>query len=132
MKKISSIEVGKRLVKIRNQYGYKQKIMSVILDIHVMTLCRAETGSNLPSIDTLSHLANKFNVSLDWLFWGEGTMFRNQEGNSKLKNLDSFDHETNEMIGLMKNFPLLKHSVMSHYENFKLEHKDLLGQSFHK
>ncbi len=59
---------GKRLKILRESVlGKTQKELSELLGIPQPTLSSYENGRNIPTIDVAIHIAEKCNISLDWL-----------------------------------------------------------------
>jgi hypothetical protein len=42
---------------------------------------------------------------------------------------DLFTREVEEMIELMKRIPLLRHSILMHYQQFKIDHQELIREA---
>jgi len=63
----------------------------------------------------------KYNISMDYLLCNRGTLYyKEKEGK------DIMDEEIKEMLDLMSKVPLVRHSVMSYYQRFKLENPELI------
>jgi transcriptional regulator with XRE-family HTH domain len=60
-------EFAKRLKTARENKGLKQKELAKELNIVAQTLSAYETGLKLPTLENAVALAEKLNVSLDWL-----------------------------------------------------------------
>lgn len=70
-----------KLKKLRNDLGYTQEKMAQKLHITQTAYGKYEKGINKPTADTLTNLANIFNVSVDYLLDDATTEFgRNQTG----------------------------------------------------
>lgn len=58
---------------------------------------------------------------MDYLLCNRGTLYyKEKEGK------DIMDEEIKEMLALMSKAPLVRHSVMSYYQRFKLENQELI------
>jgi len=57
-----------RLKEIRKSRGFTSQQMADILEISSRSYRRYESGDRQPSFDTLIQIADKLNVSLDYLF----------------------------------------------------------------
>lgn len=64
---MSEIKFGKRIRAVRKNTGCTQKAFCAVLDIPQSTLSAYETDRMQPTVATLVNIAEKFNVSLDWL-----------------------------------------------------------------
>ena len=67
----SAEEFGKRLKTLRNKSGYTQENLAEILETTSKTVGRLERGETWPSIEMLTLLRSEFNVSADYLLFGE-------------------------------------------------------------
>jgi DNA-binding XRE family transcriptional regulator len=124
-------EVGKRLRQIRRHFGYQQDRMAQLIEISKVTYGKNERGLHLPETLTLVSLHKQLGVSVEWLLFNRGSMFWKGEPQEK-SSVDFFTQEVEEMIDLMKRIPLLRHSVMMHYQQFKIDHKELLQEAQEK
>ena len=68
-------ELGRRMVQIREALGLKQKGFAAAVGFSEGYICQIEKGSANPTLDFFYILTSKLNVSLDFLFYGEGEMF---------------------------------------------------------
>ncbi len=59
--------IGEQIRQLRKNAGYSQNEFCSLLDIPQSTLSAYETDRMQPTIATLVKIAEKFNVSLDWL-----------------------------------------------------------------
>ena len=58
---------GNILKDLRNKHGLTQLQLAKILDISKSNISKYEAGSVEPNIDTLTHIANYFDVPTDYL-----------------------------------------------------------------
>lgn len=63
----SRTEFPKRLRKVREEFNYTPKEFAKYLDINLQSYYTYERGQAVPSFDVLMHIAEKCNISLDWL-----------------------------------------------------------------
>ncbi|MCH5263203.1 MAG: helix-turn-helix transcriptional regulator [Lachnospiraceae bacterium] len=63
----SNLEFGKLLAKLRKEKGVLQKEVATYLNMTVATVSNYEKGVHLPDLNTLSMLADFFDVSTDFL-----------------------------------------------------------------
>lgn len=61
------IKFSKRLKELRNDFGYSPKQFAMVLDVGMPNYYKYEKGEAVPGFDVLIRIANKCNVSLDWL-----------------------------------------------------------------
>jgi len=69
------VELGKRLILVREQLGLKQKQLAAALGLPSSYLSDIEKGKVNPGFNFLMRLYRKYKVSLDWLLFDEGDMF---------------------------------------------------------
>jgi len=69
-----TIEIGKRIIQLRNKYDLTQKELGDKTGINRSYITNVETGKQFPSFDFLNRLLKTFNISLDWLITGNGQM----------------------------------------------------------
>jgi transcriptional regulator with XRE-family HTH domain len=114
--------VGHRIKKIRKIKGFTQDEMVKYLHCGRSNFSKIESGQVMPGGLMLSALHEKLNVSLDWLFTGLGPMFY------ELTNYDfgPYQSDVRDMLKDMSEYKALKHSLLSHYYNYKAQYKSLL------
>jgi transcriptional regulator with XRE-family HTH domain len=61
---------SKRLRELRKQQGLTQTELGNLVDLHYTLVGRYESGSSMPSAETLISLAEILNVSIDYLLIG--------------------------------------------------------------
>ena len=72
-------EIGERIKEVRMKLRLSQQELASELGISQGHLSEVERGIRKPGGEMLNALKHKFNVSLDWLFTGEGMMFSGPE-----------------------------------------------------
>jgi transcriptional regulator with XRE-family HTH domain len=133
-------EIGQRFQQLRKHLGYSQDKMAALIGIRKVTYGKNERGLHLPDTFTLIALYNGLGVSVDWLLFNRGSMFckdqqekpEQKEKAKKKVSDDLFTREVEEMVDLMKRVPLLHHSVMMHYQQFKIDHKEFIKEALEK
>ena len=126
--------VGKRLIRVRQHLGLKQKQMAKDLDLSSSYISDIEKGKSNPAFNFLMRLYRKYRVSLDWLLFEEGDMFCGigLKEKGRLPEFDFGDQTERviEMLDIMnKSTFFLTHMISlyikSSYENEKIISKDL-------
>lgn len=122
--------ISSRLRQIRHHLNYGQNKMSQMIGIGQMTYGKNERGLHLPNTTTLISLHQRLGISIEWLLFGHGPMYWQEirEKNKDSQELESSNQELNEMISLMKRISLLYHSIMMHYQKFKIDNKALIRE----
>lgn len=88
---------GERIKLIRKSLGFTQKEFAKLLGFGESYMSRIETNVDQFSRDKLLLLSQAYNVSIDWLFSGEGSMFRNsQQSNDELRKV--IKTEVNDLL----------------------------------
>lgn len=60
-------EISKRIKQLRTKSGQKQSIFAKTIGVHQNAISYWETGRRLPNAEDLIKIADKYDVSLDWL-----------------------------------------------------------------
>jgi transcriptional regulator with XRE-family HTH domain len=127
---INAENIGKRLRQVREFVKYTQFQMSQLLRIQLGTYKKNEKGIHLIGLHTLGQLHKELGISAEWLLFENGPIYGkdildkstvNKEGNR-----DSFEEEVEEMTQIMKKVPMIRYSVMLHYQDCKVRFKDLI------
>jgi len=130
-KKIELIQIGSRLKKIKLHFSYNRGQISKIMGISPITYTRNESGEQLPTTRSIMALHSRLGVSLEWFLFERGPMFWKPEGAKswEIGLADRLPPELNDMIELMNKIPLLNHSIMLHFQELKIQHKDLIREA---
>jgi transcriptional regulator with XRE-family HTH domain len=133
-KTLQKMEFGERLRQIRHHFGYSQDRMAELMSLSKITYAKNERGVSLPSLQTLFVLNSQFGISVEWFLFNQGAMFLKdrdmKKTEKKVENVFSPDVE--EMLFLMRQIPVLRHSVLCHFENFKIDRKDLIRELYER
>jgi len=71
MKDATNKEIGKRIQALRLTEGYSMERLAELLEIGLSLLESIESGESEPSVKHLMGLSNIFDVSLDYLVFGD-------------------------------------------------------------
>lgn len=110
--------IGKRFRDTREQIGLTQTELAKQLGCGRSNISQIESGKNLPGGNILITLKSKYNVSLDWLFSGEGSMFIETENDIDLLDFKENSWEVKRMLEDMKNSREVMHRVLSDYLSY--------------
>jgi transcriptional regulator with XRE-family HTH domain len=113
--------IGRRLQSVRKHLGFKRVKMSNTMGISPLTYTRLEQGDHLPTTKSLMALHQRAGISLEWLLFESGPMLYQVPV--------SLSPEMIELTSLMKKIPLLYHSIMMHFQQLKIEHKNFIRES---
>lgn len=123
-------DIGKRLRQVREIFKHTQLTMSQILRLEYGTYKKNERAIHLISIHTIGQLHQQLGISAEWLLFENGPIYW-EDVQEKITadekvNQDLFQEEVEEMIKVMKKVPMIRHSVMLHYQDCKIRFKDLI------
>jgi transcriptional regulator with XRE-family HTH domain len=130
--------IGLRLKEIRKEFSFTQEVMARNLETGRPNYTRIEVGDTFLNHVILHKLATEFNVSMDWLICGRGSMFIHrrrdrdveQKGDMQSGGQDQLEKPTNpetvELLEYMEQIPFLYHDVMEFFYKFKIKHKDII------
>lgn len=130
--------IALRLKEIRKALSFTQEVMARILETGRPNYTRIEIGDTFLNHVILHKLATEFNVSMDWLICGRGSMFiqkredRNGEkkGNAQSREQDQLEKPKNPeitvLLDYMEQIPFLYHDVMEFFYKFKINHKEII------
>ncbi len=130
--------IGLRLKEIRKALRFTQEVMARILETGRPNYTRIEIGDTFLNHVILHKLAAEFNVSMDWLICGRGSMFiqkredRDVENKGDVQSLDQAqlekpkNPEIAELLEYMEQIPFLYHDVLEFFYRFKIKHKEII------
>ena len=114
--------IGNRVREVRKTLGLSQLQFVEHLGCSRSIISLLENGVVLPSSSILAALKSKFNVSLDWLFSGEGEMFTTEKDeNIGLPDFNESSKDILTMLQEMKESKVIKHRVLAAFFQIKLE-----------
>ena len=108
MTELNLKEIGSRLIAIRTTLKLSQLDISQQCDIDRTYVSRIENGKIQPSFDVLWRLSSAYDVSIDWIIWGSGTMLKkdseviicgiNEMNKDNILKLLSYSRETQNRL----------------------------------
>ena len=126
--------LGKRLRIIREFFKFTQQQMADVLQMNPSTYKNNERGLHAIQINNLEPLHNELGISVEWLLfekepflWKDIQIIEKKEDNLQRKDL--FMEELNEMKEILERVPIIRHSVMGHYQDCKIRYKDLIAET---
>ena len=75
LEQIDNIKVGNRIKELRKNKHLSQQQLAEMIPTCRSAICKMESGENGLSLQTASDLASIFNVSLEYLLYGDKTYF---------------------------------------------------------
>jgi transcriptional regulator with XRE-family HTH domain len=105
---------GRRVRSIREAMRLKQNEFAAGLDLSEGYICKIEKGKGNPTYEFFFKLVSKYNVNLDYLFYGEGDLFF-QGKKAVEENKERFDSSDgmDELMWLLEHSELFKRSILS-------------------
>lgn len=67
---MKNINLSKSIVDLRKKHKITQEQLAIAVNVSPQAVSKWETGTSLPDIQTLPLIADYFNVSIDYLFYG--------------------------------------------------------------
>lgn len=127
-------EIGSRLRQLRKQYGCSQGEMAEKLGFSINTYRNNESGRYYPSVLILDRLRNRLQVSLEWYLFGRGPVsWADVIGDGKKIHPDDLlGREIEEMTGMMKKVPLVRHALLLYFQELKVKHKEIIREELEK
>jgi transcriptional regulator with XRE-family HTH domain len=126
-------EISTRFRRMRKALGRTQDHIADRLGVIRQTYSRYETGKLVPGISTMELLAKRFNISLDWLLVNRGPVFYQEKTKApppgpqpKAAPPTEIPKEEQELLDHMARIPMLRHKMLLFFQEFKLEHKELI------
>jgi transcriptional regulator with XRE-family HTH domain len=108
--------IGKRVQEIRTALDIKQEALSKRLGCSRSNLSQVENGLIFPGFFILAALRKEFDVSVDWLLSGEGSMFiEEKEKGLYLLDFGKNTDEVKEMLEEMKESRVLMYRMLSEF-----------------
>ena len=130
-KKTLMKDIGYKLRKIRESSRYRPHEMADFLGTWQSTYSRYEKGETPLNLLTLHKLANRFNISLDWLILSKGPMYYNEKelnqepepNQTEQKLLETLGEDVKELLEYMAQIKLLRYEILVYFQKFKEKHK---------
>jgi transcriptional regulator with XRE-family HTH domain len=127
-------EMGRRLVELRKHYGCSQKEMAEKVELSINTYRKNERGMNYPSVLIIDRLRNRLGVSLEWYLFGRGPVFWADviDAREKIASNDVLGQEIEEMTGMIKKVPIIRHALLLYFQELKVKHKEIIREELQK
>ena len=126
-------EISYKLRQVRLSLHLSPSEMADSLNIWRSTYHRNEAGETPIKVTTLHTLAEKREISLDWLVCGKGQMhYEHKEINEDVppkRTLDSLPGDVRELVEHIEAVPMLRYEVLLFFHNLKQEKKDMIADA---
>jgi transcriptional regulator with XRE-family HTH domain len=125
-------DIGRRLKSVRASLKYSRNEMGAQFGISMTGYTKNENGLTVPGIGALYKLGTRFNISLDWLICGKGTMISKNQ-NTLAEKLGVKEplllEDVKELLQHMERIPRLRYEILGQFHKFKEENKELVSSS---
>lgn len=130
-KKKRFVEVGKRLKNVRSSLKLSQSEMAHALNISNCYLSHIETGIGNPGIEFFTKLIKEYNVNLNYLMSGDGSMFIEKKAGPNKNERDFIDSisEQSDLVWLMENSPIFYNFIMGQGGKFFYDNELILEEN---
>ena len=125
-------DVGDRLYELRKHLDLTQEELGAQLGIKRSSMGKLERNEYLLNSKKLQLLASLYNVSMDYLLCSRGKLFYDKTRDDINKSSHKIDDEMEEMISLMLRVPLVRYSMMSYFQRFKIENREIIEKELEK
>ena len=130
--KLNLKEIGSRIKDARKAVAITQQTVADMCGIPKSTVSEIENGLKRPHVKYLLLLVSEFNVNLNWIFTGKGSMFTDYEitwdfgkDNETLKDMLYLIENSREMrIAIFQSFINLKKNRKEHINGILTEMKE--------
>lgn len=117
-------DVGMRLRAVRQELSLTMEELSKAIGISRSYLSDFERGFRLPTSKYLQYLHNHHKVNLNYIFGGEGRMFRAEKVD--VPDFGRFQDEVDNMLRFMGDEPAVLHAVLGFAIEYEEKNKDWL------
>jgi DNA-binding XRE family transcriptional regulator len=131
--KIDVKTIGLRLKKARQSLSLSQVQLGKKIGLSKTTICDYEVGKTPPNFDFLFNLTHMFDINLEYIFTGEGPIFRDK---SQLLNrppgekiFGDFEREVADILDYMKKSQMVLIAVVTMALEYIEKNKELIDNS---
>jgi transcriptional regulator with XRE-family HTH domain len=127
VKKMDTFEIGKRLKEVRKILRLTLEEISKKTGLSKSGISYMEIGNKKPSSVYMCELSEQFNVNINWVLTGKGSMFKpDVELNLKFGE----DNEIiKELIFYIENIPFARHDILRNFYKFKIDNKESVEEA---
>ncbi|MCP5107748.1 MAG: helix-turn-helix transcriptional regulator [bacterium] len=117
-------DIGIRLRNIRQEIRLTMDGLSKETEISRSYLSDFEKGFRMPTAKYLSHLHDRYKVNLNYIFGGEGRMFRAEATN--VPDFAMLQGEVDNMLRFMGELPAALYAVLGFAAEYEMKNKTLI------
>jgi transcriptional regulator with XRE-family HTH domain len=126
------VAIGQRIKNVRNTLRLSQREMAAALNTSASYLSEIESGKANPGPGFFLDLSDVYNVSIEYVFHGEGEMFydpKTRLPRAEFKDIDDID-SPEKLFWLMNHSSMAKNSLLGYAARFYLENETIIKKSF--
>lgn len=114
-----AVTFGRRIKEVRRLLGIQGQDLARELGITSNTYYRNEGGQNIPDLMTFVNIAQRYNISLDWLLLGRGEAEYKAPVAEEPALDETVSGDIKEMVQYMQKIPSLRHELLMHFYKYK-------------
>jgi transcriptional regulator with XRE-family HTH domain len=126
------VAIGQRIKAVRERLRLSQREMAACLHTSASYLSEIESGKANPGPVFFLDLSGVYNVSIEFIFHGEGEMFYDpgtKLPRNELKDIKDID-SLEKLFWLMNQSSMFRNTVLGYAARFYLENEALIKKSF--
>jgi transcriptional regulator with XRE-family HTH domain len=127
----SLITLGSRVKKTRKTLGISQKNLAASLEMSGSYLSEIEHGNATPGYEFFYKFSLNYNISLDYLFHGTGSMIVEGPVKPENKEKEYVDNlqTVNDLVRLMERSTMFKNTIMGFAQKFHYENEEIIKKN---
>jgi transcriptional regulator with XRE-family HTH domain len=134
MKRDNVTAIGKRVREVRKYFRLSQKEMADNLEMSSSYLSEIECGKANPGPEFFLKFSNDYNISIDYLFHGIGSMFLGSYQKIKEEefNFDEDIYSIEKLVWLMEHSQFYKNTILSFASKFLFDNESIIKKSIER
>ncbi|MDQ1350418.1 MAG: Helix-turn-helix protein [Acidobacteriota bacterium] len=128
------VDLGQRVKAVRESLRLSQREMAASLNTSASYISEIEGGKANPGPGFFLDLSAAYNVSIEYVFHGEGEMFydpRTRFPRAEFKDVNDID-SPEKLFWLMNRSSMFKNSLLGYAARFYLENEAIIKKNFRK
>ena len=129
--KESLINLGSRVKKTRKTLGISQKDFAASLEMSGSYLSEIEHGNATPGYEFFYKVSLKYNISLDYLFHGIGSMIGEipkEPGNKQQQYVENIQ-TLNDLVWFMEHSTMFRNTMMGFAQKFHYDNEEIIKKN---
>jgi transcriptional regulator with XRE-family HTH domain len=121
-------EISRRIIAVREHLGLKKKEFAASIDKSPSYISIIESGKRIPAVDFFISLSDVHNVSLEYLFHGEGDMFKSEKLKDEREFIDDIEG-IQDVVWLLENSPIARNAICAFTAKYFFDNELLLKKN---